>query len=686
LDLKAFLQDNGYLFPEVIIEEMNADDDSIQLKLIVNGRGKRTMVFNGYTPSGGRIKDYKEWWREGFSEQAVLEQIVDDLYSELWKEDYLRAQVEVKTEGTEDIRHVFTISTGNLYPKATVKFTGANRFGAAELQTALKGLYGSDSEMVIDAFHRFRSFKKLVEALYVQKGFMDVEVDEGGVAFREDGTAEREVILQEHEQARIEDMEISNGNGFPAELLSKLKAVPGSPYSPQAIQDDLLTVTEFYEGEGYPNVDASSEIVRKAGDPRLLLRYDLETGSKIRIGSIRITGNYSTRRSVIEKRLTFHEGDLLVKSKLFESQRLLYRSQAFQQVRIETVESDDPDVYNVNIDVTESKKYRFTYGARYDSERDFGGDFVLEDTRLFGTAQSVSYFMRANSLEQAAGLTYSIPSIWFPRRGAYPAGWDILVSLRYEIEDDADDIFRTQRAIFSLQKQFGLWGPFIILGEYGFRRVSTKEKNPRPDNPFPFDQTDKISEVSATILADTRDDPMNAHRGYFLSLENAYAPSFLKGNVIFSRYYYQFFYYKSFGRIVWASGYRIGLGYPEDRRLIFDERFGAGGSTTVRGFKLDKLGPQDPFDEPEFGDAVLILNQEVRFPVWKWFGGVAFWDGGNVYRQTEDLSFSDIRHSVGIGLRVETPFGVGRFDVGFNLDPQFDEPSQVFHFGIGQAF
>jgi outer membrane protein assembly complex protein YaeT len=686
LDLKSFLQDNGYLFPEVTVEENRPKEGKVDLKIHVSGRGKRNMEFNGYTPSGGKIKQYKQWWREGFSEQAVLEQIKDDLLDEIWKEHYLRAKVDVKTESSGDsVRHIFKIELGSLYPGAKLRFTGANNYGEQELLAGLEELYGSDTDMIVDAFHRFGSFKDRVEALYIQKGFMDVKASEGSTTFREDGLAEREIIIRENQPARIEDLEVSNGHGLPAELIAKLKAVQGTVYNPQALSEDLIRITEYYESNGYPNVDVTSELIKKPNNPRLLLRYDLNTGHQVRIGSIRITGNYSTRRWVIERRLKFKEGDLLVKSRLYESQRELYRAHIFQQVRIETEESESPDVYNVNVDVTESKKYRFAYGVRYDSESNVGGDFVLEDSRLFGTAQSVSYFMRANSIEQVAGLTYSIPAIGQPRGGAYPAGWDVLLSLRYERED-LNDLLRSYRAILSLQKQFSIWGPFIVLGEYGYTRVNTRETNPRPDNPFPFDVTDKISELSATILADTRDDPIDAKRGYFISLENSFAPEWLRGNVFFNRFYYQFFYFKSFRGIVWANGFRIGLGYPQDEHLIFDERFSAGGASTVRGFKLDQLGPRDFFGEPTFGDAVLILNQEVRFPVYKWFGGAAFYDGGNVYRNRSDLSFGDLRHSVGIGLRINTPFGVGRFDVGFNLDPQGDESSHVFHFGIGQAF
>ena len=89
---------------------------------------------------------------------------------------------------------------------------------------------------------------------------------------------------------------------------------------------------------------------------------------------------------------------------------------------------------------------------------------------------------------------------------------------------------------------------------------------------------------------------------------------------------------------------------------------------------------------PIGGEAVFIINQELRFPVYKWFGGAVFYDAGNVYATYRDFNPLRLRHSVGLGLRFDSPFGVARFDVGFNIAPQNGEPRTVFHFGLGQAF
>jgi outer membrane protein insertion porin family len=682
MDLKSFLQDKGYLFPEVNFEESRPVSGKVNLKFQVAGRGQRSMVFNGYEPSGKRMKKYLQWWREGFSEQTVLEQIRDDLLKELWGDKYLRAQVEVNSEIENGSgRYIFQITPNTEYKQITLHYPGAVQFPEKELHDELLGLYGSRIDLDVDAFHRFRTLKDYIVALYVQKGFLDAKVEEGKVTYNDDGTAEREVIINEGKVARIQDLEVSNGQTFPPDLLATLKQAPGKPYNPHQISEDLITVADYYDAHGYPNSEVESEIIRNPGNPALVLRYDLKTGTQVRIGNIRIVGNSSTRRNVIEKRLTFRSGDLLVQSQLFESQRNLYRTRNFQLVKIDAQEGERPDLYDVTVDLTESRKYRATYGVRYNTETDVEGEVVVQDSRLFGTSHNLSLFTRINSLEQDFGVNYSIPPI---TRGLIRGlDWDILVSARYEREDHPS--FLDRNTTFSFQKQFRLFGPFVTLGEYRYERDRITAKI--TDGPFSFDETSTISEIVGTILADTRDDPINAKRGYFISLENGFAPSTLQGDELFQRFYYQFFYFKSFGRMVWANGFRTGFAFPDAERLIISERFFAGGASTIRGFKLDTAGPKDPIvHDPIGGEGVLIINQEIRVPVYKWFGAVAFYDGGNVWVKANEISFGDLRHTFGIGLRLETPFGVGRFDWGFNPDPLDGEAQNVFHFGFGQAF
>ena len=59
-------------------------------------------------------------------------------------------------------------------------------------------------------------------------------------------------------------------------------------------------------------------------------------------------------------------------------------------------------------------------------------------------------------------------------------------------------------------------------------------------------------------------------------------------------------------------------------------------------------------------------------------------DCGNVWIESYTWKLNEVRYSLGIGLRVNTPIGPVRFDIA---RPVFDEDKKVqFHFSVGHAF
>jgi outer membrane protein insertion porin family len=106
------------------------------------------------------------------------------------------------------------------------------------------------------------------------------------------------------------------------------------------------------------------------------------------------------------------------------------------------------------------------------------------------------------------------------------------------------------------------------------------------------------------------------------------------------------------------------------------------------GFAVDVPLPQRPASG---GNYLLLSNVEWRFPLPLLsrlnLAGVLFFDGGNVYMTTSDILLKgfrlrsyprrpddpdatklwDYRYAVGTGIRLDTPVGPFRFDVGWPL-------------------
>ncbi|NIS08618.1 MAG: BamA/TamA family outer membrane protein, partial [Candidatus Dadabacteria bacterium] len=115
-------------------------------------------------------------------------------------------------------------------------------------------------------------------------------------------------------------------------------------------------------------------------------------------------------------------------------------------------------------------------------------------------------------------------------------------------------------------------------------------------------------------------------------------------------------------------------------------RFFTGGSTTMRGFPFQELGPLDGSGDPVGGNTLLLGNLEARYPIYKKLGGVVFLDYGNVFPDEFDFKIDDIKYAVGTGLRFDTIVGPLRVDFGYTLNPEPNIDRFQFFLSIGHAF
>ena len=123
--------------------------------------------------------------------------------------------------------------------------------------------------------------------------------------------------------------------------------------------------------------------------------------------------------------------------------------------------------------------------------------------------------------------------------------------------------------------------------------------------------------------------------------------------------------------------------YGDSENVPIFERFFGGGANTIRGYEERSIGPKDENDESLGGNKRVVLTSEVIVPVSKQIRVLGFFDMGDVYGSDEDIDISTFRKSVGLGLRLYTPFGLLKFDGGYKLGKEEGEDDYEFHFGIG---
>jgi outer membrane protein insertion porin family len=220
---------------------------------------------------------------------------------------------------------------------------------------------------------------------------------------------------------------------------------------------------------------------------------------------------------------------------------------------------------------------------------------------------------------------------------------------------------------------------------YGFEKNHTFI---RSDDPDAFDVTVNIARFTTGGLADRRDDAFNPSRGWFAASTLELSKPGIGSDLKFLKNFAQYSHFVPVGRrLVVASGARLGLARTfDDEVLIPSERFYAGGANSVRGYREDALGAESVLGGPEGGSALLVLNGELRFPVYRWLRGVGFLDAGNVYPAVRDISLADLQVGIGAGARIDTPFGLIRLDLGVPANPRSIDRRWRFHFGFGHAF
>jgi translocation and assembly module TamA len=143
---------------------------------------------------------------------------------------------------------------------------------------------------------------------------------------------------------------------------------------------------------------------------------------------------------------------------------------------------------------------------------------------------------------------------------------------------------------------------------------------------------------------------------------------------------------KDAGRSVLALRALAGLAAGANEfSLPPDQRFYAGGSGTIRGYRYQAVGPQFPDGNPIGGTAINAGSAEYRQRIGTNFGLAVFIDGGQVSANLNPLS-GTLRFGAGAGARYYTPIGPVRLDIAVPIERRPNDDAFEVYIGLGQSF
>ena len=717
------------------------------------------VLVDGVKLSEAKTRKLLPIYEEGSVDEDLLNEGNRRLQNYYQRLGYFDVKVQhVEKPPTADlVEIVFSVQLGARHQVVSVAITGAKYFDLPTLQERL-------SVRARDAFDRQGVYNQSLiasdvaslQAIYQNNGFTQVKVtpeirddDNRGLktgALRR--TKSKQVGLNvvyhidEGEQERVRSVQLLGAGRITAtQLTSLLNTSAGQPLSPENLAGDRETLLTYYLSRGFDQVqvDVKQSQPFSDSDKGLVdITFQIREGEQVFLRRVLTTGLHFTRPQTIAHSVTLKEGEPLDETALLDTQRNLYDLALFNEVNpvIQNPTGVEPRK-TVLLQTTEARRWDISYGGGFELQTGTVNGSgtsnpngttgasprgVLEISRinLFGRDQTISMRGNLGLLEQRVDFVYQYPHLFGDRNFSFSfsAGYnnsqDVITYSASQLEGSLrlTEHFNGEHEWLSKANTF--------IYQFVYRRVKVNQNSvelPITEIPLLLEAV-RVGGPSFNWIRDTRDAPLDAHRGTYTSFQDFISSAIFDSEANFNQIdasnssYYQF----GHNRFVLARNTRYGqertYGKASDQSIPLPERLYAGGGNSHRGFGVNSAGPRDPQSGfPIGGAAVLVNSTELRMPpptlpyVGNALSFVLFHDMGNVFDNSRNVwpsalrfrqqdragcrnltpgeptgpvtstgtegtcSFNYFSHALGLGLRYHTPVGPVRVDFSWNLNP-----------------
>jgi outer membrane protein insertion porin family len=608
------------------------------------------------------------------------------------EEGYYQAKVvpQVAKIAEGDVAVTLQIDEGKKFEISSVRILGAKGVDERDIKERL-----GTKELFLFYFYGTLKRDELqrdldrVRAFYLDNGYLDVKVGEPEIRVIEaKRKLEVTIRVEEGPQYRVGEVKVTGNTVFATDdLLRLLQIAKRGVFSRETLQRDMLVVTDRYSERGYLFADVAPVINTDRVSHIVDVGLDISEGKQVFVERVEISGNTKTRDKVIRREIGLVEGDLFNSRVLARSRQNLTNLGYFEDVKVDTRRGTAEDRVDIDVAVKEKPTGSFSIGAGFSSIDGVLGAGSISQNNFLGLGQRISFSGQLGSNANRFVLRFQDPHILDTE-----TSFDLsLYNQRLLFQDFTGFDQDSKGGSLTLARR--ILGELIGSVTYKYEEVEIFNVSQAliddPNNIFIRPGSTITGSVGVGLALDLRDNRRDPTRGFTGTTSYQLAAKFFGGQNEFNKLtfdlgYYHPLFWKAVGHI---RGNLIVVEPFGDKPLPTQERVFLGGTNTVRGFRTYTLSPRDASGNRIGGNKAIWFNNELLFPIYEALGikGLLFIDAGNVYLEGETLSL-DLRPTAGAGIRVATPFGLVRVEIGFNLDRRAGESSDAVHLTVGSVF
>lgn len=452
----------------------------------------------------------------------------------------------------------------------------------------------------------------------------------------------------------------------------------GAAALPETILNAEDTLLDILNTKGYAFAAIKKqEALANQKEQHVIIFLEVETGPLSYFGPLKIAGTARVLNEFFYKKLRWQEGDLYNPVKIAQTQEALELSGLFRSITITHAEGPvEGNFLPITIQVVEAKQRSVGFGVNYTTEFNLGPGITLEweDRNVFGKGQKLSFRTDLWLHRQEGSISYVVPDF---RQADQNLIWQM------DYKHEKIEAFTDSTLSLSATIERKLSERLRISYGAMYKLIRSKHSD---DN-----RTFDLIQAPLQLRWSNTDSLLDPKKGATIHLKlipsvQVLPPQFAYAIGTFTgSHYYPL---TQDLRTVLATKLTLGSIIGASKHDIPPpERFYAGSENTIRGYKYWTISPLNKHHKPIGGRSMLVYSLELRHKFSESWGGVAFFDMGNVYSNPLPNFKEPLRQALGLGIRYYTPIGPLRVDLAIPLNKRrhIDKAYQIY-FSIGQAF